>query len=70
MKFVGKRSYEFEFAQDFLEVLFNGVSIFNRDPVLSDCVDRMKLRLEELEPSISTSFDIDQDFVFYFSDID
>lgn len=70
MKFIGKRNYEYEFAQDFLRVLSDHISIFRRDSVLSGCIDLMITRLEQLEPSVSSSSDIDHDYVFFFSDSD
>ena len=68
MQLVGVRELSFETLEDVVRMISGYFCLLQDDPVLSDLIRRLLDRLEELDPSPSSSVDIEESFVVFVGD--
>lgn len=68
MQVVGVRELSFETLEDVVRMISGYFVLLQDDPVLSDLIQRLFDRLEDLAPSPSSSVDIDESFVVFVGD--
>lgn len=68
MQVVGVRELSFVTLEDVVRMISGYFSLLQDDPVLSDLIRRLLDRLEELDPSPSSSVDIEESFVVFVGD--
>jgi len=68
MQVVGVRELSFETLEDVVRMISGYFCLLQDDPVLSDLIRRLLDRLEELDPSPSSSVDIEESFVVFVGD--
>ena len=68
MQVVGVRELSFETLEDVVRMISGYFCLLQDDPVLSDLIRSLLDRLEELDPSPSSSVDIEESFVVFVGD--
>lgn len=68
MQVVGVRELSYETLEDVVRMISGYFCLLQDDPVLSDLIRRLLDRLEELDPSPSSSVDIEESFVVFVGD--
>ncbi len=68
MQVVGVRELSFVTLEDVVRMISGYFCLLQDDPVLSDLIRRLLDRLEELDPSPSSSVDIEESFVVFVGD--
>ena len=68
MQVVGVRELSYETLEDVVRMVSGYFCILQTDPVLSDLVQRVLDRLDELYPSPSSSIDIAESLVLFVGD--
>ena len=68
MQVVGVRELSFETLEEVVRMISGYFCLLQDDPVLSDLIQRLLDRLEELDPSPSCSVDIEESFVVFVGD--
>lgn len=65
MQVVGVRELSYETLEDVVRMVSGYFCILQTDPVLSDLVQRILYRLDQLDPSPSSSIDIESSLVLF-----
>lgn len=65
MQVVGVRELSYETLEDVVRMVSGYFCILQTDPVLSDLVQRILDRLDHLDPSPSSSIDIESSLVLF-----
>lgn len=68
MQVLGVRELSFETLEGVVRMISGYFCLLQDDPVLSDLMQRVLDRLEELDPSPSSSVDIQESLVFFIGD--